>query len=48
MNEHGGRLLRAARTYGIAPELWLDVSTGISPFAWPVPPIPADAWHRLP
>ena len=48
MLEHGGRLLRAARTYGIAPERWLDLSTGISPFAWPVPAIPASAWHRLP
>jgi len=48
MLEHGGRLLRAARTYGIAPADWLDLSTGISPFAWPVPPIPADAWARLP
>jgi L-threonine-O-3-phosphate decarboxylase len=48
MLEHGGRLQRAARRYGIAPELWLDLSTGISPFAWPVPPIPANAWHRLP
>jgi len=48
MLEHGGRLLRAARTHGIAPERWLDLSTGISPFAWPVPAIPASAWHRLP
>jgi cobalamin biosynthetic protein CobC len=48
MLEHGGRLLRAARTWGIAPERWLDLSTGISPFAWPVPTIPASAWHRLP
>jgi L-threonine-O-3-phosphate decarboxylase len=48
MLEHGGRLLRAARTYGIAPADWLDLSTGISPFAWPVPPIPATAWTRLP
>lgn len=48
MLEHGGRLLRAARTYGIAPADWLDLSTGISPFAWPVPPIPASAWMRLP
>jgi len=48
MLDHGGRLLRAARTYGIAPERWLDLSTGISPFAWPVPAIPASAWHRLP
>lgn len=48
MLEHGGRLQRAARHYGIAPGDWLDLSTGISPFAWPVPPIPANAWQRLP
>ncbi|MDI9239967.1 threonine-phosphate decarboxylase CobD [Lysobacter sp. LF1] len=48
MLEHGGRLLRAARRYGIAPDRWLDLSTGISPFAWPVPAVPATAWHRLP
>jgi L-threonine-O-3-phosphate decarboxylase len=48
MLEHGGRLLRAAREYGIAPSDWLDLSTGISPFAWPVPAIPAAAWMRLP
>lgn len=48
MLEHGGRLLRAARRYGIAPGDWLDLSTGISPFAWPVPPLPPSCWHRLP
>jgi len=48
MLEHGGRLLRAAQRYGIEPARWLDLSTGISPFAWPVPPIPARAWQRLP
>lgn len=48
MLEHGGRLLHAARAYGIPPERWLDLSTGISPFAWPVPPIPPSAWQRLP
>jgi cobalamin biosynthesis protein CobC len=48
MLEHGGRLLRAAHTYGIAPADWLDLSTGISPFAWPAPPIPSDVWARLP
>lgn len=48
MLEHGGRLLRAAQMYGMAPDAWLDLSTGISPFAWPVPPIPASAWQRLP
>ncbi|WP_266180895.1 threonine-phosphate decarboxylase CobD [Dyella humicola] len=48
MLEHGGRLQQAAITYGIALPDWLDLSTGISPFAWPVPEIPAQAWHRLP
>lgn len=48
MLEHGGRLLRAARQYGIPPEQWLDLSTGVSPFPWPVPALPASVWHRLP
>ena len=48
MLEHGGRLRRAAQHYGIPLADWLDLSTGINPHAWPVPPIPADAWHRLP
>ncbi len=48
MLEHGGRLLRAARQYGIPVGEWLDLSTGVSPFPWPVPELPAAAWHRLP
>ncbi|HXO99770.1 MAG TPA: threonine-phosphate decarboxylase CobD [Luteibacter sp.] len=48
MLEHGGRLGRAVRDYGTPREQWLDLSTGISPMAWPVPPIPPSAWHRLP
>ncbi len=48
MLEHGGRLLRAARQYGIPVDDWLDLSTGVSPFPWPVPALPAAAWHRLP
>jgi len=48
MLEHGGRLLRAAQRFGIAPEQWLDLSTGVSPWPWPVPALPASAWHRLP
>jgi cobalamin biosynthesis protein CobC len=48
MLEHGGRLHRAAREYGIPLEDWLDLSTGISPFGWPVPVIPPSAWQRLP
>lgn len=48
MLEHGGRLQRAAREFGIPLADWLDLSTGISPFGWPVPPVPASAWQRLP
>jgi cobalamin biosynthesis protein CobC len=48
MLEHGGRLQRAAREYGIPLEQWLDLSTGISPFGWPVSDVPPSAWQRLP
>lgn len=48
MLEHGGRLLRAARRYGIPLSRWLDLSTGVNPDSWPVPAIPPRAWHRLP
>jgi len=45
---HGGNLHEAARRYGIPHEAWLDLSTGINPHGYPVPPVPADAWRRLP
>jgi cobalamin biosynthesis protein CobC len=48
MLEHGGRLQRAAREYGIPLERWLDLSSGVSPFGWSVPAIPPSAWLRLP
>ncbi|MGA7438688.1 MAG: threonine-phosphate decarboxylase [Luteibacter sp.] len=48
MLEHGGRLARAVAKYGISRAEWLDLSTGVSPHAWPVPPVPTEAWHRLP
>lgn len=48
MLEHGGRLRRAAEAYGIPLADWLDLSTGINPNGYPVPPVPADAWQRLP
>lgn len=49
MNQHhGGRLRQAAAHYGIPLEAWLDFSTAINPHAWPVPPIPAQVWQRLP
>lgn len=48
MLEHGGRLRKAAREYGIDEADWLDLSTGIAPWAFPIPAIPTAAWHRLP
>ena len=46
MLEHGGNLRAAARRYG--RDDWIDLSTGINPWGYPVPPLAADAWHRLP
>jgi cobalamin biosynthetic protein CobC len=46
--EHGGRLREVAQRYGIALADWLDLSTGIAPYGWPLPAIPDSAWQRLP
>lgn len=48
MLEHGGRLREASEQYGVALAGWLDLSTGLAPWSWPVPPIPVSAWTRLP
>lgn len=48
MLEHGGRLRAAAQHYGIDRSDWLDLSTGIAPWSWPIPEIPMQAWARLP
>lgn len=48
MLEHGGRIRAAAAQWDIPVEEWLDLSTGIAPDAYPVPPLPADCWQRLP
>jgi cobalamin biosynthetic protein CobC len=48
MLEHGGRLRGAVLKYGIDEADWLDLSSGISPWSWPVPAIPEAAWARLP
>ncbi|KMZ12425.1 L-threonine 3-O-phosphate decarboxylase [Candidatus Burkholderia humilis] len=45
---HGGNLREAAHRYDIPLEDWLDLSTGINPCGYPVPPVPPDAWRRLP
>ncbi len=48
MLEHGGNLSDAVRRFGRARGDWLDLSSGISPHAYPVGPIASEAWHRLP
>jgi cobalamin biosynthesis protein CobC len=45
---HGGRIDTAAQLYPEAPQPWIDLSTGINPVAWPVPPIPLARYQRLP
>jgi cobalamin biosynthetic protein CobC len=46
--DHGGSLARARALFPQAPEPWLDLSTGISPHAYPFSPLPATAFSRLP
>lgn len=48
MLEHGGRLGAAARRWGIPRAAWLDLSTGIAPWPYPLPLPPSDVWQRLP
>jgi len=45
---HGGDLALAEARFGRPAQGWLDLSTGVSPFAYPVPELPADLWQRLP
>ena len=46
--EHGGRLTAARLRYPGAPEPFLDLSTGINPLPYPVPPMPPATMVRLP
>ena len=48
MIEHGGALDRAMAEFGGSRDDWLDLSTGINAAPYPVPPVSADAWNRLP
>jgi len=45
---HGGDLGSLRRAFPDAPKPWLDLSTGINPIPYPVPPVEASAWTRLP
>jgi cobalamin biosynthetic protein CobC len=47
--KHGGDLTEAIARHGGAPASWLDLSTGINPWPWPIPQsLPESAWQRLP
>lgn len=45
---HGGSLGAARRLFPDAPEPWIDLSTGINPVPYAVPPLSPDLWTRLP
>jgi len=46
--DHGGALDPAIARFGGMRRDWIDLSTGINPWPYPVPAIPAEAWARLP
>ncbi len=48
MPYHGGDLRWAERRFGRPAAGWVDLSTGINPWPYPLPNIPAEAWTQLP
>jgi cobalamin biosynthetic protein CobC len=47
--KHGGDLTEAMARYGGSPQMWLDLSTGVNPWPWPIPAdMPGVLWQRLP
>jgi cobalamin biosynthetic protein CobC len=45
---HGGALDEARLRHPFAPEPWIDLSTGVNPIPYPLPPISPESWARLP
>nr|WP_103875417.1 threonine-phosphate decarboxylase CobD [Bosea lathyri] len=45
---HGGDLGTARALFSGAPEPWIDLSTGINPIPYPLPPLPLSLWQSLP
>ncbi|HYB58062.1 MAG TPA: threonine-phosphate decarboxylase CobD [Alphaproteobacteria bacterium] len=45
---HGGDLARVAEARGAFAGAWLDLSTGINPWPYPVESLPTSLWARLP
>lgn len=46
--DHGGSLALAERRFGRPALPWIDLSTGINPWHYPLPPLPPECWTRLP
>jgi cobalamin biosynthetic protein CobC len=46
--EHGGGVDAMAARYRRSRHDWLDLSTGINPYPYPLPALPAEVWQRLP
>src|ERR1700730_16696511 len=47
-HDHGGDLAAARTMFPGAPEPLIDLSTGINPIPYPLPPLPPDVFVRLP
>lgn len=45
---HGGDLGQAQALFPTVTAPWLDLSTGINPIPYPLPPLPPEAFRRLP
>jgi cobalamin biosynthetic protein CobC len=45
---HGGGLAAARRLFADAPEPFIDLSTGINPYSYPLPQLAPDLFTRLP
>ena len=45
---HGGGLAAARRLFTDAPQPFIDLSTGINPYSYPLPQLPSDLFTRLP
>ncbi len=45
---HGGGLAAARRLFTDAPEPFIDLSTGINPYSYPLPQLPPDLFTKLP
>ena len=45
---HGGGLAAARRLFAGAPEPFIDLSTGINPYSYPLPQLPPNLFTRLP